>query len=74
MRPITTFVRPLTAGEEPQVRAGLRAADAFTLRRCQILLASAAGHSPAVIACHLGCTATAVRNAIHAFHREGLWV
>jgi transposase len=72
MRPITTFVRPLTAAEEQQVRAGLRSADAFTLRRCQILLASAAGHSPILIARNLGCTATSVRNAIHAFQKEGL--
>jgi transposase len=72
MRPITTFVRPLTAAEEQQLRAGLRSADAFTLRRCQILLASAAGHSSALIARNLGCTATSVRNAIHAFHQEGL--
>jgi transposase len=72
MRPITTFVRALTAAEQQQLRAGLRSADAFTLRRCQILLASAAGHSPALIARHLGCTATAVRNAIHAFAAEGL--
>jgi transposase len=72
MRPVTTFVRSLTAAEQRQVRAGLRSADAFTLRRCQILLASAAGHSPAVIARNLGTTATSVRNAIHAFHREGL--
>jgi transposase len=72
MRPITTFVRPLTAAEEQQVRAGLRSAEAFTLRRCQILLASAAGDSPALIARNLGCTATSVRNAIHAFQRERL--
>jgi transposase len=72
MRPITTFVRPLSAAEQQQLRAGLRSADAFTLRRCQILLASAAGHSPALIATNLGCTATSVRNAIHAFDKEGL--
>jgi transposase len=72
MRPITTFVRALTAAEERQLRAGLCSADAFTLRRCQILLASAAGQSPALIARNLGCTATSVRNAIHAFHAEGL--
>jgi transposase len=72
MRPITTFVRALTAAERQQLRTGLRSPDAFTLRRCQILLASAAGHSPALIARNLGCTAPAVRNAIHAFHAEGL--
>ena len=72
MRPVTTFVRALTAAEERQLRAGLRSAAAFTLRRCQTLLASAAGQSPALIARNLGCTATAVRNAIHAFCAEGL--
>src|SRR5207302_3139200 len=72
MRPVTTFVRTLTATERHQLQAGLRSADAFTLRRCQILLASAGGHSPALIARNLGCTDRSVRNAIHAFHAEGL--
>src|SRR5947199_9265173 len=72
MRPITTFVRPLTASERRQLHAGLRSPDAFTLRRCQILLASAAGQSPALIARNLGCTAVSVRNAIHAFAAAGL--
>src|ERR1700694_3202043 len=72
MRPITTFVRPLTTAEQQQLRAGLRSAHAFTLRRCQALLASAAGQSPALIARNLGCTAASVRNVIHAFGAEGL--
>src|ERR1700730_5915491 len=66
------FVRPRTAAERQQLQAGLRSAAAFTLRRCQILLASAAGQPPPVIARNLGCTPPSVRNAIHAFHREGL--
>ena len=72
MRPTTSFVRTLTAGERQQLRAGLRCADAFTLRRCQILLASASGQAPVLIARNLGCTAASVRNAIHAFQAEGL--
>src|SRR5689334_2635189 len=72
MRPVTTFVRPLTAAEQQRLRAGLRSPDAFTLRRCQILLASAAGQSPAQIARAVGCTATSARTAIHAFAAEGL--
>jgi transposase len=72
MRPTTTFVRALTAAERQQLHAGLRSADAFTLRRCQILLASASGQAPALIARNLGCTAASVRNAIHAFRAEGL--
>jgi transposase len=72
MRPITTFVRALTVPERQRLQGGLRSADAFTLRRSQILLASADGQSPAGIASHLGCTAATVRNAIHAFGSEGL--
>ena len=66
------FVRTLTAVERQQLQAGLRSASAFTLRRCQILLASAAGQTTPTIARHLGCTSPSVRNAIHAFHAEGL--
>jgi transposase len=71
MRPVTTFVRALTAPERQQLQAALRSADAFTLRRAQILLASASGQSPARIARTLGCTDHAARNAIHAFAAEG---
>jgi hypothetical protein len=71
MKPLL-FVRTLTAGERQQLQAGLRCAQAFTLRRCQILLASAAGQPPGLIARNLGCTAASVRNALHAFHAEGL--
>src|SRR5437660_8809585 len=66
------FVPPLDAAHEQRLRQGLRSADAFTSRRCQILLASACGHSPSRIARHLGCTPATVRNALHAFAREGL--
>src|SRR5258708_9573400 len=72
MRPVITFVRTLTTIERQHLQEGLRSADAFTLRRCQILLASAGGQAPALIARHLGCTARSVRNAIHAFAAEGL--
>jgi hypothetical protein len=37
------FVRPPTESEQQALAAGLRSADAFTLRRCQIVLASARG-------------------------------
>jgi transposase len=66
------FVRTLTAAERAHLQTGLRSATAFTLRRCQILLASASGPSPDRIARNLGCTAMSVRNAIHAFHSDGL--
>lgn len=66
------FVRSLTEAECTALRAGLRASDAFTLRRSQILLQSAAGHTPRQIARHLGCTDQTVRNTLRAFAAEGL--
>jgi transposase len=66
------YVRSLTPEECQGLEVGLRASDAFTLRRCQILLASARRQRPAQIARQLGCAAQSVRNAIHAFHARGL--
>jgi transposase len=66
------YIRSLTSEERRQLEAGLRSSDAFTLRRCQILLASARGQRPAHIARQLGCATQSVRNAIHAFHTRGL--
>jgi transposase len=68
------FVRPLTADERATLKTGLRSSSAFTLRRCQILLASAEGQSTTTIAHGLRCTDQTVRNAIHAFHQRGLAV
>jgi transposase len=66
------FVPSLTDAQRLRLRQGLRASDAFTARRCQILLASATRTPPAAIARALGCTARTVRNVIQAFAREGL--
>jgi transposase len=66
------YIRPLTPTEHQQLEAGLRSSDAFTLRRCQILRASARGQRPAQIARQLGCATQSVRNAIHAFHTRGV--
>jgi transposase len=66
------FVAPLTAAQRQQLQQGLRSAEAFTARRCQILLASANGLRPSQIARNLGCAAATVRNALHAFAAEGL--
>jgi transposase len=66
------FVSPLRAEQQWALRDGLRSAAAFTARRCQILLASADGKSPSAIARDLHCTSPTVRNAIHAFARDGL--
>ena len=80
MRP-PIFVRELTDDERAQVEAGLRSSAAFTLRRCQIVLASARGErarrarpgdrAPA-IARHLGCDDQTVREAIQAFNTRGV--
>jgi transposase len=66
------FVRPPTAVEQQVLVAGLRSADAFVLRRCQIVLASARGERVPVIARSLGCGEQTVRNAIHAFDQAGV--
>jgi transposase len=67
-----TFVRPLADEERQALRAGLRSPDAFTLRRCQVLLHSADGRRPRAIAAAVGCCVQSVRNAIRAFGAEGL--
>jgi transposase len=69
-RPI--FVRPLTDAERGAVEAGLRSPDAFVLRRCQILRASARGETVPAIARGLGCDEQTVRNAVHAFAARGV--
>ena len=66
------FVRSLSDGERGGLEAGLRSADAFVLRRCQILLASARGERAPRIATYLGIDDQTVRNAIHAFNQHGL--
>lgn len=65
------FVLPLTADQSAALRAGLRSADAFTARRCQIALASARGLPAKSIAQNLGCSAGTARNAIRARNAEG---
>ncbi len=66
------FVRPLTDTERDSLIAGFHSPAAFTLRRCQILLASARQDHVPAIARSLGCNTQTVRNAIHAFNRSGL--
>jgi transposase len=66
------FVRPLSADERVALDAGLRSASGFTVRRCQMLLASAEGQPTTMIARALRCNDQTVRNAIHAFAHRGL--
>src|SRR4051812_49867696 len=66
------FVRELDGAERSRLEAGLRAAGAFTVRRAQIVLLSAAGRQPRAIAQGLCCAVQTVRNAIRAFNARGL--
>jgi transposase len=65
------FVRPLAPGEREALVRGLRARDAVTLRRCQIVLASARGERAPAIARSLGCDNQTVRDGLHAFDAVG---
>jgi biotin operon repressor len=66
------FVRTFSLDEQAKIEAGLRSSDAFTLRRCQILLASSRRICTSSIAKNLGCATQTVRNAIHAFEQRGV--
>lgn len=71
-RPI--FVRALSEGERQALEGGLRSADAFVLRRCQIVLASARDATAPTIAGQLGCDDETVRDVIRTFNAQGLAV
>jgi hypothetical protein len=71
MKP-TLYVRTLTDDERKQLEADRRTAEAFRMRRAQIVLASARGLSPQPIAQLVGCCVQTVRNVIHAFNTTGL--
>jgi transposase len=68
---IPLLVRPLTDAEREALEAGLRSSQAFTLRRAQIVFASARGEHVPAIARSLGCDEQTVRNAIRAFVARG---
>lgn len=66
------YVRAFTPEERRAIEAGLRSSDAFTLRRAQILLASAAGKRASEIGRDLHVDTDTALNAIHAFNERGL--
>ena len=66
------FVRELSDAERARLEAALRASDAFTVRRAQIVLSSAAGRRPRAIAPDLRCAVQTVRNGIRAFNAAGV--
>src|SRR5947207_12868667 len=65
------FVRELSDAERRALQAGLRSREAFTLRRAQILLASAEGQRPSRIAGRVRCAVGTVHNTIHASDQAG---
>ncbi len=66
------FVRTLLLDERVALEAGLHSASGFTVRRAQMLLASADGQATTAIARSLRCNDQTIRNAIHTFHQRGL--
>ena len=68
------FVRSLSEIEREQMEAGLRSNDAFVLRRCQIVLASARGQYAPTIAALVGCDDETVRDVIRTFNERGVGV
>lgn len=70
MRPL--FVRKLTVEEVKRLEQGLQSPSAFTVRRSQILLKSNQGQKAQEIAAALLCSDQTVREAIRAFHQEGV--
>lgn len=71
-RPI--FVRALSVDEQHELKQGVRSADGFVVRRCQIILASARGEWAPAIAQQVGCDDQTVREIVQAFNRLGLSV
>lgn len=71
MKPL--HARELTDEEREVLHHSLKSSHGFTVRRAQMLLMSADEHLKVdEIGRRVGCQGQAVRQAIHAFHREGL--
>jgi hypothetical protein len=66
------YIRHVTDEERAALTAGRRSHDAFTVRRCQRWLASAARQKPSGIAKTLRCAPQTVRNVLHAFNARGV--
>jgi transposase len=71
MKPL--YARSLKDEERQVLRQSLKSTNGFTVRRAQMLLLSAdEGLNVDEIGRRVGCRGQAVRQAIHAFHSEGL--
>jgi transposase len=71
VRPLR-YVRRLEPDERAALEAGRHSDDAFVLRRCQIVLASADGESVPAIAQRVGRTERSVHLVLDAFEAHGL--
>lgn len=65
-------VRPLTEDERTTLENGCHASEAFTVRRCQILLTHTEGQSPSTMAHHLRGARQTVSHGLDAFAERGL--
>ena len=71
MRPL--YARTITDEERERLRESLKAREGFRVRRAQMILMSADDQMKVdAIGERIGCRGQAVREAIHAFHTEGL--
>lgn len=66
------FVRRISPKQRKQWETGLRAREAYVMRRCQIILASARGARAPEIARPCGCSEGTARNTINRFNQHGL--
>ena len=65
-------LRPLTPNETAQLRAGLQSRQGYTVRRSQILLALANGHSRKEISTFVGCKSGTVSKVVADFDDRGI--
>lgn len=66
------FVRRISAKQQKKLETGLRSREAYIMRRCQIILASARGERASERARKCGCSEGTVRNTINGFNQNGL--
>lgn len=66
------YVKKISKQQRKKIEAGLRAKEAYVLRRCQIILASDRGEKASEIAKQVGCSEGTVRNTINAFNEKEL--
>lgn len=71
MKPL--YAHALTEEERRQLRTGLKATDAWQVRRCQIILMSAEEQlKVSQIAPRVGLSGQQIRRVLHAFNQDGL--